>query len=67
MKIIKIERGNYCNFFKFKSETKDKISRFKCYNPQAVRKNGNYRIINRKLAYSGKFPNWCPLENYKEK
>ena len=60
MKIIKVERGNYCYFFRY-------AGRFRCHNPKATRKNGNYRIINRKLAFSGKFPSWCPLEDYKEK
>jgi len=60
MKIIKIERGNYCYFFRYRE------GRFKCCNPKAVIENGNFRIINRKLAFSGKFPSWCPLEDYKE-
>ena len=66
MKIIKYERCNYCSFFKYlTTEIKGEIiTIFKCYNPKAIRKNGNYRIINRKLAYSGKFPPWCPLEDF---
>ena len=68
MKVLKFERCNYCIFFRFLApEIKGKIvNRFRCYNPKAIRKNGNYRIINRKLAFSGKFPSWCPLEDYKE-
>lgn len=66
MKIIKISRCNECNFFKFKAVTVDKMSRFECYNPEAQRKNGNYRIVNRNNAYSGKPPLWCPLDDYEE-
>lgn len=65
---MRIERGNYCMYFNFENpDPRKKLSRFKCYNPKAIRKNGNFRIINRKLAFSGKFPKWCPLENWPEK
>ena len=66
MKIMKIERCNYCRFFNFKPGMGNAINRFKCYNPNTVRKNGNYRIINRDIAMGGKFPQWCDLEDYKE-
>ena len=70
MKVLLIERCNYCKYFKFKLGVyRDDIktislSRFKCYNPETARKNSNYRIINRKLALGGKFPSWCNLEDY---
>jgi hypothetical protein len=67
--MLKIERCNYCRFFKWIPGTRlcdpvEERSRFRCYNPEAVRKNGSFRIINRKLAWAGKFPKWCPLEDY---
>ena len=65
MKILKIERGNYCKYFQFCPAINKKVSRFKCSNPEATRNNGNYRINNRRLALWGKFPKWCPLEDYK--
>jgi hypothetical protein len=64
MKMMKIERCNYCRFFKFK--TGIKLNRFKCYNPDTRRKNKNYRIINKDIAMSGKFPLWCSLADCQE-
>ena len=62
MKIDKIECCIICRFNKFFHESK--INRFKCMHEKAKRKNGNYRIINRKIALSDKFPTWCVLEDY---
>lgn len=66
MKILKIEDCMKCGYFNFVHGINGKVARFKCYNPDTIRKNGNYRIINRKLALWGKSPIWCGLENYKE-
>ena len=63
MKILKIERSNYCKYFRFVYSESGKWNRFKCAHPETKRKNGNSRIINRKLALSGRFPKWCPLED----
>ena len=60
MKIIKIKYENACQYFDYNA------GKFRCHNPEAKRKNGNYRIINYKLARAGKFPKWCPLPDYKE-
>jgi len=64
MKISKIERCNYCCYFKFRPGDYLERNRFKCSNPDTVRGNGNFRIINRKTAMNGKFPTWCGLEDY---
>ena len=37
--------------------------RMKCCNPEAKTKKGNFRILNKRLVLSGKFPKWCPLED----
>lgn len=63
MKILKIERGNQCKYFRYDFWN---MNKFKCTHPKAKRKNGHSRIINRRLALSGRFPKFCPLENYKE-
>ena len=70
MKILKIEHCSKCEYFNYLPVNDSfpyhsKISRFKCYNLESVRGNGNYRIINRKLALKGEIPNWCKLEDYK--
>ena len=61
---MKIERCNYCKFFKLRSGPKGELNRFRCYNPDTVRGNGSYRIINRDTAMKGSFPGWCKLEAY---
>jgi len=65
LKIDKIECCITCRFNKFFHEPR--INRFKCLNDDSKRKNGNYRIINRKIALSDKFPGWCTLEDYEDR
>ncbi|MCK5566462.1 MAG: hypothetical protein KAI62_01035 [Actinomycetia bacterium] len=68
MKILKIEHCHNCKFYQYhRDEITMRIKRFKCYNPDNKRKNGNYRIINRRLAFSGKIPKWCRLEDWPKK
>jgi len=57
-----------CKFNKFflKGLLVEKINRFRCTNPDTRRKNGSFRILNKDLIMRGHFPEWCPLEDYKE-
>jgi len=64
LKILRIERCNHCKFFDFMPGSFLEMNRFKCSNPDTVRKNGNYRIINRDIAMRGKITTWCGLEDY---
>ena len=67
MNKLKLMRIHYCIACKwnkfFLGDKTNKINRFRCTNLDSRRKNGSFRIINRKLAFSGKFPKWCPLED----
>lgn len=66
MKMLKIEHCYNCKYYQYTRDKDNmKIKRFNCYNLENKRKNGNYRIINRRLAFSGKIPRWCNLEDYK--
>lgn len=70
MRIVKIKKVRYCqecDFFNFVREggKKDnKYYRYRCKNPESIRKNGNYRIINKRKASKGIIPDWCKLEDY---
>ena len=53
-----------CQFNKFfLGDKTNKINRFKCTNPDAKRKNGSFRILNKRIIMRGHFPKWCPLED----
>jgi len=62
--MMKIGICNICKFFRFEWPDVKQVSRFRCINPESKRKNGNSRIINRKMVLSGKIPGWCGLEDY---
>lgn len=62
VKMQKIEQCIICKWNKFFVE--EKFYRSRCTNPEATRENGNCRIINRKLLMRGRFPGFCPLEDY---
>ena len=64
MKIVLLKECLKCEYNQCSSGPK--TNRFNCMNPEARRKNGNYRIINKELLMLGKFPKWCKLEDYKE-
>jgi len=65
MKILKINYcSNRCEYFNC-IHAKYDIYRYKCFNPLARRKNGNFRILNHEMLLRHKLPDWCPLEDYK--
>ena len=66
MKMLKIEHCFNCKYNDFFPDPKKRLNRFKCKNNKVIRKNGNYRILNKKIIMWGHFPKWCPLEDYKE-
>jgi hypothetical protein len=37
--------------------------RAKCCHPEAKTKEGQPRILNKRLMMLGHFPKWCPLED----
>jgi len=65
MKIIEIKYcSNRCEYFNCQY-VKGNLYRYRCFNPLARRKNGNFRILNHKMLLRHGLPKWCPLENYK--
>jgi len=70
LRIVKKEKIEYCqkcDFFSFVRagvSKNNKYYRYKCKNPESLRKNGNYRIINKAKASKGIIPGWCKLEDY---
>lgn len=65
---MKLMRIHYClpgcsyNKF-FLGDKTNKINRFRCTHPEAKRKDGSFRILNKKLIMRGHFPKFCPLED----
>jgi len=67
IKIEKLEHCQRCGYFHYNIDTRGfvtKLNRYECHNPAAIRKNGSYRILNRKDVGRGLIPGWCPLEDY---
>ena len=62
--MLKLEHCFNCKDNKFFHDPEKKLNRFKCKNVEARRKNGNYRILNKRAIMWGHFPGWCPLEDY---
>lgn len=69
MKILQILHCLACKHNRHNPEVKKTgiiFYRFRCYNEDSKRKNGEYRIINKRLVTKGKIPGWCKLEDYKK-
>ena len=65
MTAIKIKKVRYCQECDFFNFTRGKkYHRYRCHNPDSLRKNGNYRMINKGRASKGEIPGWCSLEDY---
>ena len=67
MRVVKMKKVRYCQECDlFNVVLGKKYHRYRCHNPESMRKNGNYRIINKDEVSRGTIPEWCKLEDYPE-
>jgi len=75
IKIEKLYNCRMCQYFRYNIGRVKKpfldamggkrINRYKCFNSDNKRKNGEYHIISRDIVNKGEIPRWCKLEDYK--
>ena len=57
-------RIHYCLACKYNRYFMETVPiRAKCCHPEAKTKEGQPRILNKRLMTLGHFPKWCPLED----